>query len=139
VRRHDEYNDGDRGYNRASGDRGRYRDEFRRGFQAGYRAGYERVRGVGRSPNDRGAFPDRRDGFGEPAYARGYADGFDKGRDDWMDRDRYDPVRHREYRDGDRGYSGNYGSREAYKQYYREGFREGYEDGYRGSNRDRRR
>ena len=81
----------------------------------------------------------RRGVYNEPAYARGYAEGFDKGREDWEDRDRYDPVRHREYRDGDRGYNDNYGSRDLYKQNYREGFREGYEDGYRGGNRDFRR
>ena len=46
---------------------------------------------------------------------------------------------HREYRDGDRGYKDDYGSRELYKQNYREGFREGYESGYRGGNRDVRR
>jgi flagellar biosynthesis/type III secretory pathway protein FliH len=141
LRRHDAYNDGDRGYNSRSGDRGRYRDEFRRGFEAGYRAGYERVRGVDRDGRrgDRDGVGQGRGGFAEPAHARGYADGFEKGREDWKDRDRYDPVRHGDYRDGDRGYSDNYGSRDAYKQYYREGFREGYEDGYRGNPRDRRR
>ncbi len=141
LRRHGAYRDGDRGYNNGQGDRGRYRDEFRRGFETGYRSGFERVNGVTQDRRgNRGPFAgSRRGGMSEPAYARGYADGFDKGRDDWEDRDRYDPVRHGDYRDGDKGYSDNYGSRDAYKQFYREGFREGYEDGYRGGNRDRRR
>jgi hypothetical protein len=140
IRRHDAYRDGDRGYNRAYGDRGRYRDEFRDGFEAGYGAGYQRVRGAVREGrNGRGPIDERRGSFQEPAYARGYADGFDQGRDDWDDRNRYDPVRHREYRSGDNGYSGNYGSRDLYRRYYREGFREGYEDGYRGTNQGRRR
>ena len=78
---------------------------------------------------------DRRGGVNEPAYARGYADGFDKGRDDFKDRHRYDALRHGDYRDGDNGYDRDYGSKDAYKQYYREGFRSGYEDGYRGSDR----
>ena len=145
LRRHNAYNDGDRGYNRNQGDRGRYRDEFRRGFETGYRDGYERLRGGSNDRwndrrngrwNDRGAFGNRRAGYNEPAYARGYAEGFDKGREDYGDRDRYDPVRHSWYRDGDRGYNGNYGSRDLYKQNYREGFRAGYEDGYRVGNRD---
>lgn len=140
LRRHNAYNDGDRGYDRSQGERGSYRDNFRRGFENGYRDGFERVRGVGNNRrNNRGPFANQRGAFSEPAYARGYAEGFDKGRDDYDDRDRYDPVSHREYRDGDRGYNSNYGSRDLYKQHYREGFREGYEDGYRGGTRDVRR
>jgi hypothetical protein len=140
VGRHDAYRDGDRGYNRDEGDRQRYRDDYRNGFEVGYQAGYSRVRGsVEDRGRGRGSFEDRRGSFQEPAYARGYADGFDKGRDDWSDRDRYDPVRHREYRSGDNGFSSNYGNRELYRRYYREGFREGYEDGYRGSDRRGRR
>jgi hypothetical protein len=142
LRRHNAYNDGDRGYNRGYGDRGRYRDEFRRGFETGYRDGFERLRGVGNNRRgDRGPFANnnRRGAYNDPASARGYAEGFDKGREDWEDRDRYDPVRHGEYRDGDRGYNDRYGSRDLYKQNYREGFREGYEDGYRGGDRNFRR
>ena len=141
IRRHDAYNDGDRGYNRSEGDRGRYRDDFRRGFESGYRDGFDRVRGVSTNRRiERGLFAgSRRGGYSEPAYARGYAEGFDKGHGDYDDRDRYDPVSHREYRDGDRGYKDDYGSRDLYKQSYREGFRQGYETGYRGGNRDVRR
>lgn len=123
LRRHAAYKDGDRGYNINQGDRDRYREEFRRGFETGYRSGFQRVRSLVGS---------RRGGLSEPAYARGYADGFEKGREDWQDRDRYDPVRHGDYRNGEKGYSDHYGSRDAYKRYYREGFREGYEAGYRG-------
>ncbi len=135
VRRHDAYRDGDRGYNRSYGDRNRYREEFRRGFEEGYRDSFERVRGdvPDRLRGYRGA--DRRAGINEPAYARGYADGFDKGREDWQDRHRYDPLRHRDYKNGDKGYDRDYGSKGAYRQYYREGFRSGYEDGYRGGDR----
>ena len=134
VRRHDAYRDGDRGYSRQYGDRNRYREEFRHGFEEGYRVSFERVRG---SVRGQGRYGDvyRRGGVNEPAYARGYADGFDKGRDDFKDRNRYDPLRHGDYRDGDNGYDRDYGSKDAYKQYYREGFRSGYEDGFRGGNR----
>lgn len=139
LRRHGAYNDGDRGYNRSFGARGRYREEFRRGFEAGYSQGFERVRGVGSDRRGRGPIGAGRGGYDEPAYARGYADGFAKGREDSDDRDRYDPVRHREYRDGDRGYNDSYGARDRYRQNYREGFRAGYEDGYRGGSRSFRR
>ena len=135
VRRHDAYRDGDRGYSRQDGDRNRYREEFRRGFEEGYRSSFERVRGPVSDRQGGYRDVDRRGGVNEPAYARGYADGFDKGRDDFKDRHRYDPLRHGDYRDGDNGYDRDYGSKDAYKQYYREGFRSGYEDGFRGSDR----
>jgi flagellar biosynthesis/type III secretory pathway protein FliH len=135
VRRHDAYRDGDRGYSRQDGDRNRYREEYRRGFEEGYRYSYERVRGLNANRQRQSRDVYRRGGVNEPAYARGYADGFDKGRDDFKDRHRYDPLRHGDYRDGDNGYDRDYGSKDAYKQYYREGFRSGYEDGFRGGDR----
>ena len=70
-------------------------------------------------------------GYQEPAFARGYADGFELGRSDNKGGKRYDPVGHRDYRDADQAYYAAYGSRDAYKNNYRAGFRQGYEDGYR--------
>jgi hypothetical protein len=69
--------------------------------------------------------------FQEPAFARGYGEGFRHGQKDGRSARRYDPVASRAYRDGDQGYERAYGSREAYKNNYRAGFRQGYEDGYR--------
>jgi hypothetical protein len=77
-------------------------------------------------------------GYQEPAYARGYSDGFTRGQSDGRDRDRYDPVGSRDYRNGDNGYFGRYGSRDAYRNNYRAGFRQGYEEGYRYGARYRR-
>jgi hypothetical protein len=70
-------------------------------------------------------------GSQEPAFARGYGDGYAKGVTDARGHDRYDPVRHKDYRDGDQGYAGTYGSRDAYRNNYRAGFRQGYDEGYR--------
>jgi hypothetical protein len=56
---------------------------------------------------------------------------------DGQDGQRYDPVRHRDYRDGQRGYVSTYGSKDAYKTNFRTGFRQGYEDGYREGARTR--
>jgi hypothetical protein len=135
------YRDGDRGYNQRYGSRDAYRDAYRGGFESGYRAGYGQVRGIrvdqGRR-NSRVTAPRGARGYQEPAFARGYADGFDKGLEDGRDRDRYDPVRHSDYREADQGYSGSYGSKDAYKNNYRAGFRQGYEDGYRDAARNRR-
>src|SRR5262245_2508091 len=124
------YRNADRGYNNRYGNCDWYRTEFRRGYSSGYREGYYNVRGNGRyQRDDRGR--GRLRGYQEPAFARGYSDGWDKGRDDGRDRDRYDPVRHGDYKDADNGYQRSYGSKDAYKNNYRAGFRQGYEDGYR--------
>jgi hypothetical protein len=121
----------------------RQRDDFRRGYTEGYRAGYERIRGVGRNRSNRGfggylgGDRGRRGGYQDPAFARGYSDGVERGVDDGRDRDRYDPVRHRDYRDADDGYYREYGPRQAWENNYRAGFRQGYEEGYRDGNRRR--
>jgi hypothetical protein len=116
----------------------RARDDFRRGFAEGYRAGFERgrVRASRQDPFGRdGSYRRAPGSFQEAASARGYSDGYSRGLSDGRDRDRYDPVGSRDYRDGDNGYSGAYGSRDAYKNNYRAGFRQGYEDGYRDGRR----
>lgn len=73
--------------------------------------------------------------YEEPAFARGYAEGYQRGLEDGRRKERYDPVGSRDYREGDRGYSASYGSRDGYKTNYRAGFRQGYEDGYRAGPR----
>ena len=78
---------------------------------------------------------DRR--YQEPAFGRGYSDGYKRGIDDSRDRDRYDAVGHGDYRRGDAGYSRDYGSRDAYRNNYRAGFRQGYEEGYRAGEQRR--
>ena len=114
-------------------------DPFQRGYSDGYRAAYDQFRG--RSRSSRGAGPSfgrGRGGYQDPAYSRGYSEGFEKGLDDGRDRDRYDPVRHRDYRDADDGYFRDYGPKQAYENNYRAGFRQGYEQGYRDGTRHRR-
>jgi hypothetical protein len=136
------FRDGTRGYERRYGSRDLYRDDFRRGFAEGYRSSYARF---GPAPAPRyqqrngpgsGVFgpQQRAGGYQEPAYARGYSDGYRQGTDDGRDGDRYDPVGRRDYRDADNGYYGSYGSRDAYRNNYRAGFRGGYEEGYRQVN-----
>lgn len=71
----------------------------------------------------------------EPAFARGYDDGYQDGGADGRRGLRYDPADSRQYRDGDGGYVDAYGTRDAYRDNYRAGFRQGYEAGYRGATR----
>ena len=65
----------------------------------------------------------------EPAFARGYADGFRHAQEDRRERRRYDPVGHRDYREADQGFSRSYGTLEAYRNNSRAGFRAGYDAG----------
>ena len=58
-------------------------------------------------------------------------DGYEKGREDARDRDSYDPLRHKWYREGDHDYKSQYGPRQQYENVYRQGFKEGYDSGYR--------
>ena len=83
--------------------------------------------------------PPVRRGYQDPAFSRGQSEGYRRGFEDGRRGDRYDPVRYRQYRDGESGYSGSYGSRDAYRNSYRDGFRQGYEDGYRQGTRSSRR
>ena len=99
--------------------------------------------GNGRYDNDR----DRDDnrwgngrgyGVSSVAYDNGYRDGLNKGREDARDRDSFDPVRHKEYRNADRGYNSRYGSKDQYKFAYRDGFDAGYRQAYRDNGGRRR-
>jgi hypothetical protein len=150
--RHDDWRDADDGYHREYGNRDFYRRTFRSGFEAGYSDSYNRYANYGRYPRGGSyptypsypspsypSYPTDRGGVAVPrgsiAVDNGYRDGFEAGRDDARDRDRFDYRRAKRYREGDRGYDNRYGSRDAYKQDYRAGFQRGYEDGYRGSAR----
>ena len=70
-------------------------------------------------------------GYYSPAFANGTNDGYEKGREDARDRDSYDPLRHKWYREGDHDYKSSYGPRQQYENVYRQGFKEGYDRGYR--------
>jgi hypothetical protein len=93
------------------------------------------------SRSRRGPYGDNRGGYGyryqTPAVANGYSDGFDKGREDVRDRDRFNPERHGRYRSADRGYRREFGGKDDFRRLYRQGFLQGYRDGYQGTRRDR--
>ena len=141
--RHDEYRDADAGYHRADGDREYYRHSYRQGFEAGYREAFNRNARYGREGRDeRGvlyppaatypANPQNRGygAVGSIAAQNGYRDGVEAGRNDARDRERFDPVRAKRYREGDHDYHDRYGSRDEYQREYRPAFQRGYEEGY---------
>jgi hypothetical protein len=126
----------DIGYNRSYGDRDRYRQNFRQGFADGYSEGYRRYSRYGNNgrygSGDRGyGYPQGRNDRYLTPFDIGARDGYEKGREDARDNDRFDPRRHKWYREGDREYNSRYGSRDRYKDEYRRGFTLGYERGYR--------
>lgn len=129
------FREGVEGYQPRDGSRDTYRLAFRRGFLTGYREGYDRFRLERREERNPGRTIR---GYQEPAYARGYSDGYERGWNDGRDRDRYDAVGHKDYRDADDGYERGYGSRDAYRNNYRAGFRPGYDEGYRDGQGSRR-
>ena len=142
--RHGEFRDADDGYHRGDGDREFYRRAFRQGFQTGYRESYDRIArsngGYGGYGNGGGVYSapvyqdprvvTPRGGYGNYAAQAGYRDGFDAGRSDARDRNRFDPVRSKRYREGDHDYNGRYGDRDSYKRDYRTAFEQGYREGY---------
>jgi hypothetical protein len=83
---------------------------------------------------DRGTYGNRGGyGYNSVPYDNGYRKGLEKGREDARDRDGFDPVRHKEYRNADSGYNNRYGAKDEYKLAYRDGFEAGYSEGYRGA------
>jgi hypothetical protein len=95
-------------------------------------------RGRGRGVERLGALPLSGRAYEEPAFARGYSDGFKHAQEDRRERRRYDPVGHPDYREADQGFSRSYGTLEAYRNNYRAGFRAGYDAGYRDDTGRRR-
>jgi hypothetical protein len=123
--RHDVYRDIDSGF-RGYGNRTGNPTAFRQGFVAGYSDAYRRYAQSGTRPLD---------GYASPAAQSGYRDGYEQGRDDARDGDRFDPVRAARYRAGNRDYDRRFGSLDEYKRAYRAAFQTGYERGYRESRR----
>jgi hypothetical protein len=142
--RHDEYRDADQGYH-GEVSRGEYRDVFRRGFVDGYNESFNRYARNGRYsygypqpyPDGNGRAVPRYGSYGSPAAQNGFRDGYDQGRSDARDGDRYDPVGASRYRSGDHDYDKRYGTKDDYKREYRTGFERGYDEGFR-ENRGRR-
>ncbi len=75
-----------------------------------------------------------RDGYygaGRVGYENGYREGVKEGEKDARSRDAFEFRDEGDWRDGDVGYRGQYGSRDVYRRVFRDGFEAGYADGYR--------
>lgn len=71
------------------------------------------------------------------AYDNGYRRGAERGERDGRSGRAMNFRDERDYREGDWGYNGRYGSREFYRRTFREGFEAGYYEGYRRYGRGR--
>ena len=89
-------------------DDGRYRDDRYQDYR------YDRYGRNGRSVTF---------GYG---FDRGVKEGEKQGRNDVRGRRAFDPARHGEWRDTDKGYKSSYGPRYQYENGYRAGFEQGY-------------
>ena len=96
---------------------------------------YNQDRGYGQYP---GSGRTRGGGYQSVPFRTGYDDGYEKGREDAQDRDRFDPTRHSRYKSADHEYNRQYGTKDQYRVVYRDGFRSGYEEAYRDFTRYRR-
>ena len=146
IDRDSDFRNADAGFQRGEGlDRDQYRRVFRQGYEMAYAEGFNRVARsyeYGRDNRRRGAivaprteYQDPRvvtpgGGFASPAARNGYRDGVEAGRNDARDRDRFDPIRAKRYREGDHDYDNRFGSRDDYKREYRSAFEQGYREGY---------
>src|SRR5512146_3242701 len=75
------------------------------------------------------------DQYQRQAYDNGYRRGMDRGERDGRDGRAMNFRDERDYRNGDWGYNGRYGSRDYYRQSFRSGFEAGYYAGYNRYNR----
>ena len=132
---------GQRGYERAFGDRNQYLDGYRQGYQAGYDEAFYGVSGQygqiygrpqagQRVPAANDPYADRQHSGTDMAFDAGYREGITLGQQDRGRNSRSNYQNSPTYRSGDMGYRSSYGDRESYRVQFRDGVQRGYEDGY---------
>jgi hypothetical protein len=77
---------------------------------------------------DRGAY---NNGSFRQAEDVGYRDGINDGQHDRSTGHSFRPTHDDNYKNADRGYHSDMGSKQAYKDSYRRGYERGYQEGYR--------
>lgn len=72
--------------------------------------------------------------YGNGSYARGlgYQDGMRDGQQDRSTGHSFRPTHDDNYKNADRGYRSDLGSKQNYKNIYRQGYEQGYQQGYNG-------
>lgn len=137
----EDFDRGDRGYERYMGDREdfvrAYRDAYQKGYDDGFYGRTQRLSELyPYPPVERGEVyapygpPPRTWGYTDVAFDMGYRIGLHQGQRDAGDNKSFDPNRHDDYRDADKGYHNDYGSKAAYRNHFRQGYMRGYQDGF---------
>ena len=69
-------------------------------------------------------------GYSDVAFDMGFRIGLTEGQRDAAERKSFNPDRHDDYRDADKGYHHDYGKKDAYRSRFRAGYLQGYQDGF---------
>jgi hypothetical protein len=115
----------------------------RRSYESGYDQGYQTARDADRDADrDRSGQNDqygtRAESNGNLATQNGFQDGANQGLQDRQAGHSSRATKHHDYKEGDRGYSSSFGSKEQFKASYRQAYIQGYEKGYNGQGSDHR-
>ncbi len=139
---HNDRRDADRAYNNSwnrdrDGDRrvynnGWYGDRDHDGDRRVYNNGYSPYYGNSgyyRQPYYNGYYGNS-GYYASNAQQIGYQDGLNDGRNDRITGHSFRPTHDDNFKNADRGYSGAFGNKQAYKDTYRQGYEQGYQQGY---------
>jgi hypothetical protein len=111
----------------------------RRSYESGYDQGYQTARDADRDrsgQNDQ--FGSGAESNGNLATQNGFQDGANQGLQDRQAGHSSRATKHHDYKEGNRGYSSSFGSKEQFKASYRQAYIQGYEKGYNGQGSDHR-
>jgi hypothetical protein len=111
----------------------------RRAYESGYDQGYQNGRDADRDNGGRNdQYGARAESNGNLATQNGFQDGANQGLQDRQAGHSSRATKHHDYKEGDRGYSSSFGSKEQFKASYRQAYIQGYEKGYNGQGSDHR-
>lgn len=105
----------------------------RRAYESGYDQGYQNGRDADRDNNGQNdQYGTRAESNRNLATQNGFQDGANQGLQDRQAGHSSRATKHHDYKEGDRGYSASFGSKEQFKASYRQAYIQGYEKGYSG-------
>ena len=107
----------------------------RRAYESGYDQGYQSPDAIGMPIETSGQndqYGTRAEPNGNLATQNGFQDGANHGLQDRQAGHSSRATKHHDYKEGDRGYSSSFGSKEQFKASYRQAYIQGYEKGYNG-------
>ena len=111
----------------------------RRAYESGYDQGYQNSLGANRDYSGQNVqYGTRSESNDNVATQNGSQDGGNDGLQDRQAGRSSRATKHHNYKEGDRGYSSSFGSKDQFKASYRQAYIRGYEKGYNGQGSDNR-